>query len=101
MMIINKELEEFAERNITPKPHIETCQVDLSVQRQQSYFSCGAVLSDRRQCMDLNTYCCIPSYNRRNSKSPARCLHAAVSKKNNLRQRINCILDQRKPRLHR
>jgi len=31
MMIINKELEEFAEKNITPKPHIETCQVDLSV----------------------------------------------------------------------
>ena len=30
-MIINKELEEFAERNIDPKPHIETCQVDLSV----------------------------------------------------------------------
>lgn len=31
MMIINKELEDFAERNIDPKPHIETCQVDLSV----------------------------------------------------------------------
>lgn len=31
MILINNELQDFAIRNITPVPHIETCQVDLSV----------------------------------------------------------------------